>query len=278
MLWIPALGVSARHYLPLADALAQRSIALALHEPRGGGSSSWRASRRCDWGYREVLKLDLPATFEAARTRVPAIDWFVGGHSIGGQFAALFAAMHPQQVAGIALVASGSPYWRAFRRPQRWALFAALAAVPVITKLAGRYPGRRLGFAGNEATSLMRDWARSGRTGNYCPSGMHLDLEAAMRTADLPMFGIGLEDDALCPRQSLDWLLSKFTSAEVESVTLSASAFASAAATHFSWMKDVDPVADRLAAWILHSEGHGRSRSHQPSARDDLSISSAESP
>ena len=45
LLWLPALGVAAaRHYLPLALALAARGVAVYLHEWRGNGSSSLRPS------------------------------------------------------------------------------------------------------------------------------------------------------------------------------------------------------------------------------------------
>jgi len=48
LLWLPALGVAARHYLPFAEALAAQGIAVYLHEWRGNGSSSLRPSRTQD--------------------------------------------------------------------------------------------------------------------------------------------------------------------------------------------------------------------------------------
>src|SRR5690242_16818249 len=65
--WLPAMGVPAKHYLPFAEALAARGIAVALHEWRGIGSSQWRAGRRQDWGYRALLQQDLLAGLAAAR-------------------------------------------------------------------------------------------------------------------------------------------------------------------------------------------------------------------
>ena len=50
LLWLPALGVAAKHYLAFAEALAARGIAVFLHEWRGNGSSNLRASRRHDAG------------------------------------------------------------------------------------------------------------------------------------------------------------------------------------------------------------------------------------
>ena len=40
LLWVPALGIAGQHYLPLAEALATRGVAVFLHEWRGNGSSS----------------------------------------------------------------------------------------------------------------------------------------------------------------------------------------------------------------------------------------------
>ena len=50
LLWVPALGVAARHYLPFADALAAKGVAVFVHEWRGNGSSSLRANRRASRG------------------------------------------------------------------------------------------------------------------------------------------------------------------------------------------------------------------------------------
>ena len=84
LLWLPALGVAARHYLPYAEALAARGIAVYLHEWRGNGSSSLRPSRTQDWGYREILEHDLPASL-AQMPEDAATPLIIGGHSLGGQ-------------------------------------------------------------------------------------------------------------------------------------------------------------------------------------------------
>ena len=87
LLWLPALGVAARHYQPFAQSLARHGIATFMHEWRGHGSSSLRASHGCDWGYRELLTVDLPASEAALRQRLPGLARALGGHSLGGQLA-----------------------------------------------------------------------------------------------------------------------------------------------------------------------------------------------
>ncbi|HET8763120.1 MAG TPA: alpha/beta fold hydrolase, partial [Gemmatimonadales bacterium] len=158
--WIPAMGMPARHYLPLAQALADRGIAVVLHEWRGIGSSDRRAGRQCDWGYRQLLQDDLPAGMAAVRRCWPQAPCWLGGHSLGGQLGLLYASLPPDDFSGLVLVASGAPYWRRFRHG--WLIAAAYALAPALAGLVGHLPGRRIGFGGNEARGVIADWARSG--------------------------------------------------------------------------------------------------------------------
>src|SRR5690606_36359170 len=87
LLWLPALGIAARHYVPFAEALAARGVAVFVHEWRGNGSSSLRAARHCDWGYRELLELDIPASHADIEAELPGLARAIGGHSLGGQLA-----------------------------------------------------------------------------------------------------------------------------------------------------------------------------------------------
>ena len=247
LLWLPGMGMPARSYLPLAAALAEQGLGVALHEWRGTGSSSERAARGADWGYRELLAEDIPAALEACRRRFPGAPVLLGGHSLGSQLACLYAALHPGAVRGIALVAGGSPYWRCFR-PWGPMLRVAFAAAPWIARLRGHFPGRRLRFAGNEARGVIDDWARSGRTGRYAAKGMPHDLEAALATQSSPVLALRMDADVLCPEASLRHLLKKMPRAPSESRVLDDSTLG-VHADHFSWMQSPQGVAGHVAAW-----------------------------
>ena len=246
--WLPAMGVPARHYLPMAEALASRGIAMAVHEWRGIGSSDRRASRRSNWGYRELLLDDLPPAMAALQSRWPDKARLIGGHSLGGQIASLYAALHPADYAGIALVASGAPYWRAYPRSLLIKIGCMLA--PMAANLRGYLPGRRIGFAGNEARGLTADWARSGRSGRYSATGMSQNLDALLAAVRLPIFALRLGDDWLVPKASLEWLLGKMPQSPNVVRVLTPSDMDGQPADHFSWMKAPAPVVDRLADWM----------------------------
>jgi predicted alpha/beta hydrolase len=246
--WLPAMGVAARHYQTLGGELAARGIGAVLHEWRGGGSSNWRAARRRDWGYAELIA-DARAGIAETRARHPERALWVGGHSLGAQLAALAFATDTE-ISGLAFAGSGVPHWRCFSGWQKPLALAAFGAVRGIAGVVGHYPGKQIGFAGREARSVMRDWARSGVSGRYRPAGIG-DLEPALAARAGRVLGIRLRDDSYVPRPAFDALLGKFRAATVESVELAPTDFASQQATHFSWLKDAGPVAERIAGHVL---------------------------
>jgi len=246
LLWVPALGVAARHYEPLALALSAQGIVVAVHEWRGIGSSDRRAGRRSNWGYRELLTDDLPTSLAALREAVPSLPLYVGGHSLGGQLASLLAATTSLPLAGLALVGSGSPYWRCFKP---W-VGLALVAAPLLAHLVGWLPGRRVGFGGNEARGVISDWARTGRSGRYAGRGMATDLEAALRRQQAPVFAQRLRDDWFGPEASLAFLLGKMPEASQRTDVITPEDLAGAPADHFAWMKVPSEIARRLAGWM----------------------------
>src|ERR1700741_3030056 len=145
LLWLPAMGVAAKHYLPFAQALAACGVAVFVHDWRGNGTSNLRPSRGSDWGYRELLLLDLPATEAAISARLDGIPRILGGHSLGGQLGCCHLGLAPASAPELWLVASGAPYWRAFPLRTRWWLPMAYRFLPWLADRRGYLPGHSIG-------------------------------------------------------------------------------------------------------------------------------------
>lgn len=259
LLWLPALGVAARHYLPFAEALAARGVEVYLHEWRGHGSSTLRAGRRVDWGYRTLLEQDLPVSLAAAlgsafgggspsdlRSPAERLPRIVGGHSLGGQLAALALALNPDAADRLWLAASGAPYWRSFPGPRGWMLPWAYRFLWWLAEARGALPGRAVGFGGREARGVMRDWARSGLSGRYAADGMQADLEAALSRLRAPVESVRLSADWLVPAGSLRFLLDKMQPVSVRQAIVDEGALG-VRADHFAWMRRPDAV---VAAFV----------------------------
>ncbi|KAB7772419.1 alpha/beta hydrolase family protein [Xanthomonas maliensis] len=258
LLWLPALGVAARHYLPLAEALASRGIAVYLHEWRGHGSSTLRPSRQQDWGYQTLLGTDLPVSDALRRAHAPQLPLLLGGHSLGGQLACCHAALQPRDVAGLWLVASGSPYWRNFPLPLRLALPLVYRLLPWLARVQGVLHGRRLGFGGTEARGLVADWAQVGRSNRYRAAGSTWDLEAALSTLTAPINAVLLAQDPYAPVPPMQALAAKMPSASYRSVTLQAEQLG-VPSDHFAWMRRPDAVAEALCDAKTPTQAAGQS-------------------
>lgn len=271
LLWLPALGVAARHYLPLAQALAAKGVAVYLHEWRGNGSSSLRPSRALDWGYREVLEQDLPtsqAVLATADDDAGALPWIIGGHSLGGQLACVHAGRNPHYFNRLWLAASGSPFWRGFPPPRGWLLPLVYRFLPWIARRQGVLHGRRLGFGGTEARGLIADWARVGLNNHYAASGMDEDLDAQMARVHGSAQAVLMEHDWLAPTGSMQTLLAKLPNVDAQLRVLSAQELGTRA-DHFAWLKAPDAVADSFFIQLdenLHKTVDGSRRHPHNSA------------
>ncbi|MQA01368.1 MAG: alpha/beta fold hydrolase [Streptosporangiales bacterium] len=175
LLFWPALGVPAGYYARFGEALARHGVTVALADLPGQGDSTVDA-RYADYGYAELVDTDLAAAVAALRERFRGRRLLVGGNSIGGQLAVLYAAKHPGEVDGVVLVAAGTVYFAGFTAVQRrLAVLGYSQFVAAVSAVAGHWPGDRFDFGGRQPARLMRDWARNARSGQYRLGGVDYD-------------------------------------------------------------------------------------------------------
>lgn len=253
LMFMPALGVKARYYTPLGKAFAAAGVSFATFDWRGIDSSSVRASRRVDFGYRHLLEDDLPAARAAIRARWPSGRFFAGGHSLGGQFAACHAGAHPEGVAGLVIIASGNVHWRGWQGASALRILAATQATVAISTVVGHFPGSRLGFGGREARGVMRDWASVARSGVYRARGSRIDYEAAMAALRRPVLSLGFRADSLAPVRATQRLMDKLPNCAKTVWRWSESDTDGTALNHFTWVKRPELVVPRVAEWIARA-------------------------
>lgn len=251
---LPAMGVAASYYAPLAEALRGQGCHAVTADLRGIGSSSVRASRRADFGYHEVVELDLPAIVAAVRGALPASPIYLLGHSLGGQLACLFAATRPEAVAGLVLIASCSVYHRGWRFPGNLVLLCFQQLARIAALAIGHFPGGRVGFGGREARRLMGDWARQGLTGRYRVAGSKRDFEALLARLELPILAISFTDDPYCTRAAVDYLLAKMPAADATHRHRSPSELGAAKLGHFSWVKQAELLLPSIHEWLPRAQ------------------------
>ncbi len=250
VLCLPAMGVKARFYEPVARALVEAGLNAVTADLRGHGESAVRADRGADFGYGEMVRHDWPAIVDRVQALFPASPTVILGHSLGGQLSTLYMSENPGRIAALTLVAAPSLYFRdwPFRRGL-WLLFlthsfAAIAAV------LGHHPGRRLGIGGTEARRLMRDWARITRKGRYDMIRAGVDYEALSRSLEVPLLAISFSDDWYAPRKAVDRLCARMPRAPLTRWHLEPEEMGCRSLGHFHWVKQADRLVPRIAAWL----------------------------
>lgn len=250
LVFFSALGTPAKVYRHVGQAMAQQGVHFCAPDWRGIDSSSVRAGRDHDFGYRHLVELDMAAAVAVMRRRFPDSPIWLGGHSLGGQLALLYAATHQEQVTGVVLIASGSVHMPAYPPKMRLGIAAVVAMSRVAGGLLGYFPGDRLGFGGREAAGVMRDWAHVARTGRYQPQGSKVDYESALAQLKNPVLALNFKADAWSPASSCRALLSKLPASSAEQWNWGAPDTESIDLDHFSWAKQAHLIAPALARYL----------------------------
>ncbi|MEM7361276.1 MAG: alpha/beta fold hydrolase [Pseudomonadota bacterium] len=249
----PAMGVAARKYDTLALALSAHGFNVVIAELRGIGSSSVRASRAEDYGYHEMANIDLPAIHRQVETLFTGDNIYLLGHSLGGQMISLYLGQNPDAADGLILCASCTVYYRNWAFPGNLGLLAFTQFGGLLATLMGYFPGKKIGFGGQEARSVMQDWAYNARSGRYRSRQQGVDLETGLKQVGGPVLTINFADDTFAPEAGTDHLVGKFSPAASSArrrVRLNAEHLGVRKADHFAWLKQPEEVALNVSNWV----------------------------
>lgn len=247
LLVVPAMGVNARGYDRLGEALASLGVTTLVSELRGGDSSSVRARRGVDYGYAELID-DTLAHVAWLRARGHAVV-NVLGHSLGGQLSTVSLARWHQPGAKLVLIGSGTVHYRAYTGLERWRVLAGTQFAGVVARGLGYFPGHRLGFGGLQARSLITDWSNASRTGEF-RSARHGRLEQRLETFEPEVLAIHVLGDDMAPRSATEALVRKLPRARVTWAEVAAPTEPAKLNPHFRWMKAPAAAAERIAAFL----------------------------
>ncbi|WP_370156296.1 alpha/beta fold hydrolase [Ferrovibrio sp.] len=249
----PAMGVKAGYYTPLATALQQAGNNVAVaelrgHEERGGRRPGWRY----DFGYHEMLTEDWPQAVIAVKARFPAAPLYLYGHSLGGQISSIYAAHHPEQLAGLILTAVSSVHWKLWPLP----FWPYSQAAVLAGRLLGHFPGGTFRFAGREARGVIADWGRQARTGRFrFGRPRKTDHDSVLATLTLPVLAISLQGDFFAPKHAMNDIVRRFPKAAVTRHHLDPQALGFEGIDHFRWVRRPQVVLPQIRDWLA-ARGH----------------------
>jgi predicted alpha/beta hydrolase len=183
------------------------------------------------------------------RTANPSAPIYLAGHSLGGHLALMARALYPEQVAGVVLFTTATPWYQCFAGRERWLVRFLIAAVPPLTALLGYYPGDRLGFGGREARRLMADWLVMARDNRYSAAGIEKDLEAMVQADRCPVLSVHCDSDQLAPLKAIQGVTGRLSNHAIDWFEITSDALG-VRADHVSWAKRPALAACAIGTWI----------------------------
>lgn len=242
---MPALGVKAAFYHPLAIALRNLGYIVVTVDLRGNGKSEAKPNKKRNFGFREMLNYDWPVILDKVNRHFPDKEIYLMGHSLGGQLNVLYAAKHKNLVKGLILSAACTVHYKAWKFPYNLGVLMGTQAGRVLVKLLGYFPGKKVGFAGTEAKNVILDWAYVGRTGKYKPIGDDFDYEDNFKNIRIPVLALSFENDRLAPLKAVKELVDKMEHAQVHTHHFNNKKY-----DHFNWVKMNEELVDKINLWI----------------------------
>ncbi len=247
---MPAMGVCASFYEPLAQELVNAGFNAVTGDLRGLGHSVVKPSKSVDFGYHEMVSFDWPAIVNKTKSLFPENPVFLLGHSMGGQINALYAGASGNKVDGMILVASGSVYYKNWPFPKNIVVLAGTRIAKLLANRLGYFPGHRVGFGGKGAKTVISDWADSALTGRYEIAGSPHDFEALLEKVSIPILAVSIKGDDFAPPKSTHHLCRKMKQASTTYRQIQKNRDASHQLDHVNWVKHSQPIAIMIKKWV----------------------------
>ena len=208
VLLAPAMATPAAYYAAFATWLASHGHRTLTFDLRGMESIAAMKAERGD-----VLRWfgDMADALDHVLDDAGDLPVTWVGHSLGGQ--ALPFVRH-DRLDRIVNVASGTGYWRLNPPAIKWGaplLWRGIA--PVASRVAGYYPGRRLGVLDNIPAGVMRQWGRWCMHEDY----LGVDVPHAQERFDevtTPITVLSFTDDELMSEASIADLHDRYRNAD----------------------------------------------------------------
>ncbi|HHO58646.1 MAG TPA: alpha/beta fold hydrolase [Thiotrichales bacterium] len=237
ILIVPAIGASQKYYSAFALWLAAKGYLVATFDYSGMGQSLSCELKKLDVNVIDWAENDCSAMVEALSEMLPGGPLYWVGHSLGGQ--TLGFINNTALVSKAITIAAGSGYWRENSpalKKRAWLLW--YFAAPVMTKIFGYFPGKRLNMVGDLPRGVIEQWRRWCLHPQYMLGVEGDAVKKKFDAIDIPITAISFTDDELMSAKNVASLHSFYSNAPKTMIRLSPQEVGVERIGHFGFFKD----------------------------------------
>lgn len=212
----PATAVTQALYAAFADYLAGRGLNVVTYDYRGTGRSRPASLRGMEVTMSDWIDQDVPAVTAWAAARFPDQPLVAVGHSVGGHALALSPSTSRLRAALLVAAHAGASHTiRGWAERQR-VRFVLSVLAPVLCRLLGYMPGKRIGLGEDLPRGVMLQWSGWCARPRYFFDDPAVDAARRMAGQRIPMQVLGFEDDPWANPVAVDMLVSPLPQALLE--------------------------------------------------------------
>ncbi|WP_312209615.1 alpha/beta fold hydrolase [Pseudescherichia sp.] len=249
----PATAVSQDFYKGFAEYLYEMGFTVLTYDYRGTGHSTSGALRNCNVSMSDWIEQDVGCVTAWAKLRFPHLLMMAVGHSVGGHAILLSTATHSLH-AGV-IVASHAGVTRTIKQTGEklrvWFLLRVIA--PVLCRIFGYMPARRLGLGENLPTPVMNQWGRWSAMPNYFYDDPNWDARRRAGEITLPLLVLGFDDDPWANPEAITRLMEPVKNAKVERHEIRRMDFGNQAIGHMGFFRSRyrETLWPEVGNWLL---------------------------
>lgn len=212
----PATAVRQDFYHDFAGYLSEHGFSVITYDYRGIGRSRCRNMRDYNVSMADWMEEDVGRVTDWAASRFNGRLLLAVGHSVGGHAITLSSATRALHAA--VLVASHAGVTGTIQNTREkfrvWCVMRLLA--PILCRLFGYMPARRLGMGEDLPAAVMLQWSRWSSLPDYFYDDPQLNAKQRAGQVDIPLLVMGFDDDPWANPDAISRLLHPLKQAVIE--------------------------------------------------------------
>lgn len=215
-----ATAVLCRYYQRFAGYLHEHGFAVVIYDYRGIGLSRPSSMARLQAGWLQWGAQDFEAVINYVSETFEASPIYVVGHSVGGLLLGLAPSNH--RIDRVVTVGAQHAYWPDYLPRHRTKMVLQWHGfMPLVTRMMGYFPGKRLGWLEDVPAGVVRDWVakherfidtyRYGKGSATLDEDALSDLQARFAALSCPMLALSFTDDPYGTEPAIARLLANYS-------------------------------------------------------------------